>query len=117
LDDNNEARADGGRPIQMEGLATKKDLDLAIVVLVRGTKSSRQLRELIIIDDGMRQKSEVGWGHGDIKVPPLKALRTIRRTLLYRCMQVHILGMHIFIISDNLYSVSMPCRVVDCERL
>jgi len=39
LEDKKEARADGGRRFQREGPATKKDLGLAIVVLVRGTKS------------------------------------------------------------------------------
>jgi len=35
-----EAQADGGRRFQREGPATEKDLELAIVVLVRGTKIS-----------------------------------------------------------------------------
>jgi len=41
LDDKKEAQAEGGRRFQMEGPATEKDLDLAIVVLVGGTTSSR----------------------------------------------------------------------------
>ena len=45
LDDKKEARAGGGRRFQREGPATEKDLNLAIVVLVRGTKSSRLSRE------------------------------------------------------------------------
>ena len=45
MDDKEEARADGGRRFQREGPASEKDLDLAIVVLVRGTKSSRLSRE------------------------------------------------------------------------
>ena len=40
LDDRREARADGGRRFQREGAITAKDLDMAMVVLVRGTKSS-----------------------------------------------------------------------------
>jgi len=45
LDDKEEARADGGRRFQREGPASEKDLDLVIVVLVWGTKSSRLSRE------------------------------------------------------------------------
>ena len=37
---------------------------MAMVVLVLGTKSSRLSRD--IEDDGMRQRSKVGWRHGDI---------------------------------------------------
>jgi len=54
LDDKKEVRADGGRRFQREGPATEKDLDLAIVVLVRGTKSSHLSREL----RGRRDESE-----------------------------------------------------------
>ena len=50
--------------------ALEKDLDLAIVVLVRGTKSSRLSSERRgrrdESDDGMSQRSEVEWRHGDI---------------------------------------------------
>jgi len=56
LDDKKEARADSGRRFQREGPATEKDLDLDIVVLVRGTKSSRLPREC----RGRRDKAEVG---------------------------------------------------------
>jgi len=38
LQDKKEARAEGGRRFQKEGI-TEKDLDIAKVVLVRGTKS------------------------------------------------------------------------------
>jgi len=62
LDDKKEARADGGRRFQREGPATEKDLDLPIVVLVRGTKSSRLSRE----HRGRRDKAEVGWRRIDI---------------------------------------------------
>ena len=41
LDDKKEARLEGGRLYKREGPATEKDLDLAIVVLVRRTTSSR----------------------------------------------------------------------------
>ena len=41
LDDKREARAEGGRRFQREGPITEKDLDIAMVVLVRETKSSR----------------------------------------------------------------------------
>jgi len=41
LDDKKEALAEGGRRFQREGPSTEKDLDLVIVVLVRGIKSSR----------------------------------------------------------------------------
>jgi len=55
LDDKKEARAEGGRRFQREGPATKKDLDLVIVVLVRRTKSSRLSRER----RGRRDEAEV----------------------------------------------------------
>jgi len=38
LDYKREARAEGGRRFQREGAITEKDLDMAMVVLVRGTK-------------------------------------------------------------------------------
>ena len=41
MDDRREARAAGGRRFQREGTITAKDLDMAMVVLVRGTTSSR----------------------------------------------------------------------------
>ena len=62
MDDKREARAEGGRRFQKEGPITEKDLDMAMVVLVRGTKSSRLSREL----KGRRDEAEVGWRHGDI---------------------------------------------------
>ena len=46
-----------------KGPKTEKDLDMAMVVLVRGTKSSRLSS---VEDEVMRQRSEVGWRHGDI---------------------------------------------------
>ena len=45
MGDKKEARADGGRRFQREGPAAKKNLNLAIGVLVRETKSSRLSRE------------------------------------------------------------------------
>src|SRR6218665_1636116 len=65
LDDKREARAEGGRRFQREGPITENVLDMAMVVQVRGTKSSRLSRERIE-DEGMRQRSEVGWRQGDI---------------------------------------------------
>src|SRR6218665_1521030 len=56
FNDKKEARAEGGRRFQQEGPATEKDLDSAIVVLVRGTKSSHLSRER----RGRRDKAEVG---------------------------------------------------------
>ena len=56
LDDKREGRAEGGRRFQREGLITEKDLDMAMVVLVRGTKSSRLSRER----RGRRDEAEVG---------------------------------------------------------
>ena len=41
MDDRREARAEGGRRFQREWAITAKDLYMAMVVLVRGTKSSR----------------------------------------------------------------------------
>jgi len=48
LDDKKEARADGGRRFQREGPATKKDLDL--VVLVRGTKSPMADKPIVSLE-------------------------------------------------------------------
>ena len=65
LDDKKEAQADCGRRFQREGPATEKDLDLARVVLVRGTKSSRLSKER----RGRRGEAEIGsrmGGHRDI---------------------------------------------------
>src|SRR6218665_324195 len=45
LDDRREAQAEGERRFQREGAITAKDLDMAMVVLVRGTKSSRLSKE------------------------------------------------------------------------
>ena len=45
MDDKNEARAYGGRRFQREGPITEKYLDMAMVVLVQGTTSSRLSRE------------------------------------------------------------------------
>ena len=64
MDDRREVRAEGGRRFQREGAITAKDLDMAMVVLVRGTKSSRY--PWSIEDEGMWERSEVGWRHGDI---------------------------------------------------
>ena len=43
--DDKEAQAEGGRRFQREGPATENDLDLALVILVQGTKSSRLSRD------------------------------------------------------------------------
>ena len=66
MDDRKEARAEGGRRFQREGAITAKDLDMAMVVLGRGTKISRLSMERRLEDEGMWQRSEVGWRHGDI---------------------------------------------------
>ena len=55
MDDKKEARAEGGRQFQRGGPATEKDLDLAIVVLVRRPKSSHLSRER----RGRRDEAEV----------------------------------------------------------
>ena len=64
MNDKREARAEGGRRFQREGPITEKDKDMAMVVLVRGTKSSRLSRE----HRGRRDEAEVevGWRHEDI---------------------------------------------------
>src|SRR6218665_2060543 len=41
MDDKQQARAEGGRRFQRKGPIMEKDIDMAMVVLVRGTKSSR----------------------------------------------------------------------------
>ena len=41
MDDRREGRAEGGRRFQREGPIKEKNPDMAMVVLVRGTKSSR----------------------------------------------------------------------------
>ena len=48
MEDKKEAQAVGGRRFQREGPITEKELDLAIVVLVRGS----------VEDEGMRQRSD-----------------------------------------------------------
>src|SRR6218665_3725237 len=55
LDDKREARAEGGRRFQREGVITAKELDMAMVVLVRGTKNSRLSME----SRGRRDVAEV----------------------------------------------------------
>ena len=45
MDDKREARAEGGRRFQREGVVTEKDIYMAMDVLVRGTKSARLSRE------------------------------------------------------------------------
>ena len=56
MDDKREARAEGGRRFQREGAITAKDLDMAMVVLARGTKSSRLSMER----RGRRDVEEIG---------------------------------------------------------
>jgi len=80
LGDKKEARAEGGRRFQREGPITENDLDMAMVVLVRGTKISRLSRE----HRGRRDDAEVGSRMASRKytgATPIWALRTIRRTL------------------------------------
>jgi len=49
-----EARAEGGRRSQRERTITETDLNMAMVVLIRGTKSSRLSRS--VEDEGMRRR-------------------------------------------------------------
>jgi len=56
LDNKEEAGAEGRRRFQREWTVTEKDLDMVMVVLVRGTKSSRLSRER----RGQRNEAEVG---------------------------------------------------------
>ena len=56
MDDKREALAEGGRRFQREGTITEKDLDMAMVVLVPGKRSSRPSRER----RGRRDEAEVG---------------------------------------------------------
>src|SRR6218665_1016303 len=49
LDDKKEARADDGRRFQKEGPSTEKDLDLSIVVLVRGRHTTKRCLGLVMI--------------------------------------------------------------------
>src|SRR6218665_3585064 len=80
LDDKREARAEGGRRFQREGPITEKDLDMAMVVLVRGTKSSRLSRE----GTGRKDEAEVGSRMASrryLGAPSIWALRTISKTL------------------------------------
>ena len=64
MDDRREAQAEGGRRFQREGARTAKDLDMAMVVLVSGTKAPAC--PWSVEDEGMWQRSEVGWRHEDI---------------------------------------------------
>src|SRR6218665_3642927 len=80
LDDRREARAEGGRRFQREGPITETDLDMAMVVLVRGTKSSRLSRER----RGRRDEAEVGSRMASqryLGATPIWALRTISKAL------------------------------------
>jgi len=56
LDDKKEARVEGGRRFQREGPITEKDLDIAMVVLVRSTRSSPLSKER----RGRRGEAKVG---------------------------------------------------------
>src|SRR6218665_231532 len=70
-----------GRRFQREGPITAKDLDMAMVVLVRGTKSSRLSRDR----RGRRDVAEVGSRMASrryIGATPIWALRTISRTVM-----------------------------------
>src|SRR6218665_447873 len=85
LDDKREARAEGGRQFQREGAITAKDLDMAMAVLVRGTKSSRMSRER----RGRRDVAEVGSrmrSRRYLGATRIWALRTISRTLYSSCL-------------------------------
>src|SRR6218665_1623399 len=78
LDDRREARAEGGRRFQTEGAITAKDLDMAMVVLARGTKSSRLSMER----RGRRDVAEVGsrmTSRRYLGATPIWALRTISK--------------------------------------
>jgi len=80
LDDRREAGAEGGRRFQREGAITAKDLDMAMVVLAPGTKSSRLSME----HRGRRDVAEVGSQMASqryLGATPIWALRTISRTL------------------------------------
>src|SRR6218665_3969715 len=80
LDDEKEARADGGRRFQRGGPATEKDLDLAIIALVRETKSSRLSRESRV----RRDEAEVGSRMASrryLGATPIWALKTICKIL------------------------------------
>ena len=55
MDDRREARAEDGRRFQREGAITEKDLDMAMVVLVRGTKNSRLSMERRGRRDGVKK--------------------------------------------------------------
>src|SRR6218665_1957036 len=80
LDDRREARAEGGRRFQREGAITAKDLDMDMVVLARGTKSSRLSMER----RGRRDVAEVGNRMASrryLGATPIWASRTISITL------------------------------------
>src|SRR6218665_892217 len=76
LDDRREARAEGGRRFQREGAITAKDLDMAMVVLARGTKSSRLMKggrgsssqDLSFTADNTERKSDSRTGRKLAKV-------------------------------------------------
>src|SRR6218665_1544845 len=80
LNDKREARAEGGMRFQREGPITEKDLDMAMVVLSRGKKSSRLSREC----RGRRDEAEVGSRMAPrryLGATSIWVLRTISRTL------------------------------------
>jgi len=80
LYDKKEAQTEGARGFQREGPATEKDLDLATVVLVRGTKSSRLSKER----RERRDEAEVGSRMASqryLGATPICALRSISLSL------------------------------------
>ena len=87
MDDKREARAEGGRRFQREGPITEEDLDMAMVVLVRGTKSSRLSRERKRRRDEAEVRSQMA-SRRYLGATPIWALRTISKTLY--SMQVEI---------------------------
>src|SRR6218665_2394823 len=58
-DDKKEARAEGGRQFQRDGPATERDLDLVIVVVVRGQRAPACHGS--VDGEGTRQRSEIGY--------------------------------------------------------
>ena len=96
LDDKKEARAEGGRRLQREGPITEKDLDMAMVVVVQGTKSSCLYRER----RGRRDEAEVGSrmaSRGYLGATPIWALRTISRMLHSNRVEIGIFGIYIIL--------------------
>jgi len=111
LDDKREARAEGGRRFQRERPITEKDLDMDMVVLVQGTKSSRLSRREYSIRAGLHLPSLIC-----IRYPCVSTTSTIITTpgipslVLSGCSLV--VPAFTAVISADSHSCSLTCPIL-----